>query len=58
METRICIHCRRVGFVRLERVIKAGDSTTLFYCGACERSWSVREEDAERKAPGKPRKRD
>jgi len=40
-----CIHCGKAGFVRLEHVIKAGKAITAFYCGACNRSWEVIEEE-------------
>ncbi len=34
-----CPKCERVGFVRLERIIKAGAEVESFYCGACEHEW-------------------
>jgi hypothetical protein len=40
-----CIHCKRVGFVRVEYVIKGGTTNMDFYCGACDYSWTRRDED-------------
>jgi hypothetical protein len=48
-----CIHCDKTGFVRREHVIQAGKATTVFYCGACNRSWQV-SEDAEEEKGEKP----
>jgi hypothetical protein len=51
-----CIHCRTVGFVRWEHVIKGGVSYRDYFCGHCDRSWRVAEsqydsrEDADDKA--------
>jgi hypothetical protein len=36
-----CRHCKKTGFVRRERVIRGGVSATEYYCGACEHSWTI-----------------
>jgi len=36
-----CIHCRTVGFVRWEHVIKGGLAYREYFCGHCDRSWRV-----------------
>jgi hypothetical protein len=36
-----CVLCRKVGFIRFERVIRAGRSERHFYCGACTHAWIV-----------------
>ena len=36
-----CPYCGRVGFIRFEYVIKASETTRLFYCGSCARSWML-----------------
>ena len=46
-----CVHCERVGFVRRERVIKGGMTTTVYYCGACEHGWAVRDANERRLRP-------
>jgi hypothetical protein len=43
-----CIHCLTVGFVRWENVIKGGVAYRDYFCGHCERSWRVAEQDRER----------
>jgi hypothetical protein len=43
-----CPRCDRVGFVRLEHVIKAGTSVVHYYCGFCEHTWSKEAERPER----------
>jgi hypothetical protein len=40
-----CVHCGKTGFVRREYVIQAGKAMTAFYCGACDRSWHVGDEE-------------
>jgi len=47
-----CVHCGKVGFVRRENVIKGGVTTTVFYCGACNRTWEAREDDDGREPKG------
>jgi transcription elongation factor Elf1 len=42
-----CIHCGKTGFVRREHVIQARKAFTAFYCGACNRSWEIRQEKSE-----------
>jgi hypothetical protein len=37
---RKCPHCGNSGFVRVERVIKAGNGVTELLCGACEHVWT------------------
>ena len=39
-----CVHCDSVGYVRREHVIEAGRALIQFYCGRCERTWTVAEE--------------
>jgi hypothetical protein len=34
-----CPYCRRIGFVRLETVIKGSTASFQYYCGSCERTW-------------------
>jgi hypothetical protein len=36
---RECPRCGKLGFVRAERVIKAGQGVTELLCGACEHTW-------------------
>ena len=36
-----CPSCNRVGFVRFERVIRAGHARRHYYCGACDHTWVV-----------------
>ena len=36
-----CIKCGLVGLVRLENVIRGTEITRLYYCGACDHSWTV-----------------
>jgi len=40
-----CPHCRKVGFVRREYVIKGGQAMIAFYCGSCDRSWQIEDQD-------------
>lgn len=46
---RECPRCGRIGFVRAERVIKAGNGVTELLCGACEHSWTEVDEAANSK---------
>ena len=41
---RECPRCRKVGFVRQERVFQAGNGLTEFVCGACEYTWVEHDE--------------
>jgi len=50
-----CKHCGRIGFVRREHVIKAGQAIDTFYCGSCDRSWEQSEEGAAGSDPNRPR---
>ena len=52
-----CKFCARIGFVRRERVIKAGQAIDAFYCGSCNRSWEESEESSMRDATDRPRER-
>lgn len=36
-----CPRCQKVGFVRIEHVIKAGQATRQCFCGACDYGWEV-----------------
>jgi len=40
-----CIKCGRVGFVRTERVIKGVALHISLYCGACDNTWQVTQDD-------------
>jgi hypothetical protein len=42
---RQCPRCRTVGFVRAERVIKAGNGVTELSCGACDHFWTEADEE-------------
>jgi transcription elongation factor Elf1 len=37
---RECPRCGKIGFIRAERVIKAGNGVTELSCGACEHFWT------------------
>jgi hypothetical protein len=50
-----CVHCRTVGFVRLEHIITGAESQIRYYCGRCHHSWTVDGQD-ERRAKGRPEK--
>jgi transposase-like protein len=39
-----CPRCRKTGFVRAERVFKAGNGVTEFVCGACDYNWVEHDE--------------
>jgi len=39
MDKTPCLHCRRVGLVRFEVVVKGREAVLTFYCGYCERTW-------------------
>jgi hypothetical protein len=40
-----CEQCRRVGLVRLERIITGTSVTLSYYCGACHHVWQVHTPD-------------
>jgi hypothetical protein len=40
-----CVKCGVVGFVRLEHVISGGRAVTDYYCGHCQYSWTVDQND-------------
>ena len=40
-----CPKCGVVGFVRFEHVISAGRAVTDYYCGRCQHSWTMNQED-------------
>jgi hypothetical protein len=46
-----CAHCGTVGFVRQEHVVAAGWSFVEYYCGHCEHTWKVLEENERRAKP-------
>jgi hypothetical protein len=48
-----CPRCRKIGFVRLETVIKAGIVVRSFYCGACDNQWTVTEDASAPPATGR-----
>ena len=45
MLRRQCPRCHKEGLVRAERVFKAGNSLTEYFCGACEYTWQERDGD-------------
>ena len=45
-----CPWCDKIGLVRYENVIKGGKAERRFYCGSCNRSWSVTEEGETRQS--------
>lgn len=45
-----CPRCNKVGLVRLETVIKGGQSRLHYYCGACAHEWDLTERGAPRKS--------
>jgi transcription elongation factor Elf1 len=49
----VCPRCRKIGFVRLETVIKAGNAVRSFYCGACGHQWTVTEDASAPPAKGR-----
>ena len=52
-----CRFCGKVGLVRRERVIKGGRSIESFYCGSCNRSWEVADDEAQARR-NTPKRRD
>ena len=40
-----CPNCRRSDLIRREHVIKGGRAVTDYYCGACEVSWTVAQDE-------------
>jgi len=46
-----CKYCGKAGLVRRENVIKGNRTITVYYCGACNRSWDV-SEDSHKRAAG------
>ena len=45
-----CPHCGVLGMVTAERIIKARDALTTYYCDACHREWD--ESDSGRQIGG------
>jgi len=43
-----CPRCDRVGFVRLETVVRGGRTSRSYYCGGCEYTWEIAEGEAEK----------
>jgi hypothetical protein len=39
MPNTICPRCKRVGLVRKENIIHAGQATVSLYCGGCGHAW-------------------
>lgn len=59
MPARIrCPYCDRVGFVRVERIIRGTREQTQYYCGSCNQGWrregSNGEDERTREAVIKP----
>jgi hypothetical protein len=51
-----CQRCKKIGFVRFETVIKAGQAERQYYCGACNYGWQVKEPAADRpERPARPK---
>jgi hypothetical protein len=48
-----CRRCKRTGFVRVEHVIKGDKAERQFFCGACDYTWSVWDEDGPTLRPDK-----
>jgi hypothetical protein len=46
-----CQRCQKIGFVRFENVIKAGEAERQYYCGACNYTWQVRLDQARSNKP-------
>jgi hypothetical protein len=44
-----CPRCGTIGFVRTERVIKAGNGVTELLCAACEHFWTEADEATDSK---------
>lgn len=44
----ICVHCGITGFVRAEHLIEASVSVVQYYCGRCERTWTVADPERRR----------
>jgi len=36
-----CPNCGRIGFVRVEHVVKGGAASRALYCGSCEYIWTI-----------------
>ena len=59
-ETAECPRCRNARFVRLEHVVKGGQSERHYYCGAWDYSWvdaaatGVHSDDIERPDRSRP----
>jgi hypothetical protein len=56
-----CVKCKKVGFVRWERVLRGGHGFTDYYCGHCDHGWTVADDERRRAtrltrnaAPDKP----
>jgi hypothetical protein len=49
-DPRPCAQCGRVGFVRVEHILKGGYAATEYYCGSCEHAWTVLDEGERRKS--------
>jgi hypothetical protein len=43
-----CTRCKKIGFVRIENVVKGGIASKVFFCGACEFSWEVADDGSDR----------
>jgi hypothetical protein len=52
-----CQRCKKIGFVRFENVIKAGQAERQYYCGACNYTWQVKDEEPRAARPNPPSKR-
>jgi hypothetical protein len=57
MPHRTCKYCGKSGFVRRENVVKGERKITAFYCGACNRSWEVADEESQARR-NTPKRRD
>lgn len=52
-----CPRCHKTGFVRREYVVRGDDTLVSYYCGTCNYSWQVNDDEARanRATPPKPR---
>jgi hypothetical protein len=43
-----CVRCEKIGLVRTEREITGKTLTVLYYCGACQHTWNIVQDDPRR----------
>jgi hypothetical protein len=49
-DTKPCPKCKKLGFIRVEHVIKGRQTLRLCYCGACLHEWVVANDGSVRAA--------